>query len=141
MRSCVGHLLEQGGGVVRAAMDFAADEEGRGAEDLAGREAAVDVAANPREYAGARPVGVEAFEVEPELRGVATQVRVLQRLLAMEQRPVHVPEASLTVGGLRGGRRGERMRVDLGEREVAEREPRAIPELRLDALDRAERLP
>ena len=48
-------------------MHDAVDEQGRGAEHLAGRDAALDVPADPREHAGAGAVGVEALDVEPEL--------------------------------------------------------------------------
>ena len=69
-------------------MNDPVDEDRRGAPDLAGREPALDVPADPLEHRGALPVGVEAVEVEPELRRVAAQVTVLQCLLAVEQQPI-----------------------------------------------------
>ena len=80
------------------------------------------------------------IEIEPELGRVPPQVVVRERLLAVEEQLVHLPEPVLERGRLgRGGRR-EGVRVDLGQREVAEREPHAAPEPPLDPLDLAERL-
>ncbi len=62
-------------------------------------------------------------------------------LLTVVQQVVHLPEAILT--GRRLGRCGrrERMRVDLGQWEVPEREADPTWQLSLDPLDRPERLP
>ena len=121
-------------------MHDAVDEQGRSTEHLAGGEPALDVAADPREHARAGAVGVEALEVKPELGRIRAQVGVLERLLAMEEQLVHLPEPTLDRGG-RGGRGGERVRVDVRQREVAEREADLVTELRLDALDLPERAP
>ena len=59
----------------------------------------------------------------------------------MKEQLVHVPEPVLECGCLGGGRRRERVRVDLGEREVPEGEANAPVELSLDPFDRAKRLP
>ena len=77
------------------------------------------------EDARAGPLLVELLEVEFELGGVAPQVVVLERLLAMKEQLVHVPEAVLERGCLGGGRRRERVRVDVCEREVPEGEANA----------------
>ena len=73
----------------------------------------LDVPSNTLEDARAGPVLVELREVEFELGGVAPQVVVLERLLAMEEQLVHVPEAVLERGRLGGGRCRERVRVDV----------------------------
>jgi len=78
--------------------------------------------------------------VEPDLAGVGPEVFVLERLLAMEEELVHLPEATLRRRrfGCRRGR--ERVRVDLRQREVTKGEADAAGELLLDALDRPEGL-
>jgi hypothetical protein len=53
---------------------------------------------------------------------------------------MHVPEPVLEGSCLGCGRRGEGMRMDLCEREMAEGEPDTAMSL-LDALDRSKRLP
>ena len=91
---------------------------------------------------GAGPILVEAVEVEADLgRHSERRSSSCEGLLTVEQQVVHLPEAILTCRGL--GRRGrrERVRVDLGQREVAEREADVARQLSLDLLDRAERLP
>src|SRR3954454_17183762 len=70
--------------------------------------------------------------------GIAVQVAVGERLLATEEESVHLPEAPLPRRRLGGERGGEGVRMDRGQREVPEGEPDV--ELRLDALDRPERL-
>jgi hypothetical protein len=120
-------------------MHDAVDEQRRGAANLAAGEPALDVPADAGEHAGARAVGVEAVDVEPELGRAAAQVVVLQRSLAVEQQGVHLPEAVLQRGRLGGRRGGKRVRMDLRQREVAEREAHAIPDVGLDALDFPER--
>src|SRR3954454_10319053 len=107
------------------------DEQGRGGENLAGRDTALDVATDPREHAAAGTVCLEALEVEAEVRRVATQVLVLERLLAPEQQLVHFPEAPLQGGRSGGSRCRERVRVDLRQWEVPEREPHTEPGLEL----------
>ena len=88
-----------------------------------------DVAADAREHRGAARGRVEPREVEPELGGVAAQVVVLERLLAVEEHLVHLPEPVLERRRLGRGGRGERVRVDLGQREVPEREADALAQL------------
>jgi hypothetical protein len=58
----------------------------------------------------------------------------------VEQQLVHVPEPALPRSGLGGGRCGEGMRVDAGQREMPEREPHVPAELAFGLLDRVERL-
>ena len=58
----------------------------------------------------------------------------------MEEQLVHLPEPALERGGLGGGGRGERVRMDLGQREVPEREAHPVAQLPLDALDLSIRL-
>jgi len=54
---------------------------------------------------------------------------------------VHVPELALPGGGLGCGCRGEGVWVDLGEREMPEREPDTAGECCFDAFDFPVRLP
>ncbi len=61
------------------------------------------------------PVAVEGRDVQAELGGVPAQVAVVERLLALEQQLVHVPEPALQRGGLGRGRGGEGVRVDAGQ--------------------------
>ena len=58
----------------------------------------------------------------------------------MEEQLVHLPEPTLPCCRFGAGRCCERVRMDLGQREVAEREADAARELPLDALDRPEGL-
>src|SRR5690242_21615119 len=59
----------------------------------------------------------------------------------MEQQLVHVPEPSLPRSGLGCGRRGVGVRVDAGQRKMAEREPHVPAELLFDSLDGMKGLP
>jgi hypothetical protein len=59
----------------------------------------------------------------------------------VEQQFVHVPELALPGGGLGCGCRGEGVWVDLGEREMPEREPDTAGECCFDAFDFPVRLP
>src|SRR5260370_39916491 len=74
-------------------------------------------------YGRAGPVAVEGSHVRAELGGVPSQVAVLERLLAVEQQLVHVPEPALPGGGLGCAGRGEGVRVDPGQREMPEGAP------------------
>jgi hypothetical protein len=89
------------------------------------------------EHRLAAAVSVEPPEVEPELDGVPPQVVVRQRVLAVKEQLVHLPEPVLQRRSLGGGRGGERVRMDLGQRDVTEREPDPIAESSLDLLDLA----
>ena len=95
--------LQQAGRVVAAAVHHAVDEQRRRSANLARGDPALDVAADPREDRGAGASAVECLDVESELAGVAQQVVVVERLLAVEEQLVHVPEAILQRGGLGGG--------------------------------------
>src|SRR5207302_10622125 len=90
---------------------------------------------------GRTRVLVEACDVQTELVGVRSEIVVLERLLAMEEQLVHGPEAVLQGSCLRGGRRPERVRMDLDEREVPEGETNAPAQFLLDVFDRPRRLP
>src|SRR5260370_12616538 len=79
-------------------------------------------------YGRAGPVAVEGSYVRAELGGVPSQVAVLERLLAVEQQLVHVPEPALPGGGLGCAGRGEGVRVDPGRREMPGLEPHGAPE-------------
>jgi hypothetical protein len=59
----------------------------------------------------------------------------------VEQQLVHIPEPALPRGGLGGGRRGEGVRVDAGQREVAEGESHVPGQVPFGHLDRVEGLP
>ncbi len=135
-----GQRGQQGGRVVAAAVDDAVDEQGRRAHHLARSQAAVDIPADPVRHLDAGPVPVERRHVQAELGGVPAQVAVLERLLAVEQQLVHVPEPALPGGGLGCAGRGEGVRVDAGQREMPEREPHVPAQLAFDLLDRVERL-
>ena len=87
------------------------------------------------------PVAVEQFDVEPEVGGVLPQVTVIECLLAVKEHLVHVPEPVLKGGRLGGGGRGEGVRMDLGEREMPEREPDVPAQFGLHPFDGPERLP
>ncbi len=87
------------------------------------------------------PVVIECRHVQPELSGVLVQVAVFERLLAVEEQRVHVPEPVLPCGGLSCGRCGEGVRVDVSQREIPEREPHVPLKLLFYLVDRVERLP
>jgi hypothetical protein len=59
----------------------------------------------------------------------------------MEEQLVHLPKPPLECGCLRCGCRRERVRVDLHEREVPEREADTTAHLLLDSLDLPKGLP
>ena len=80
---------------------------------------------------------LEALDVETNLLRVRAQVLVGERVLPVEQELVHLPEAPVQRCRFGGARRGHCMRMDLGQREAAERKPNATPQLLLDTLDRA----
>ena len=101
----------------------------------------LNVALDPLQHRRASPVAVEGRYVQPELGGVPAQVAVFERLLAVEQQLVHVPEPALPGSGLGRAGRGEGVRVNLGQREMPEREPHVPAELPFDLLDRVVRLP
>src|SRR4051812_18500624 len=101
-------------------MDDTVDEQGRCAADLSRRQATLDVAADAPQHAGALAVAVECGDVELELRGVAPEVVVLKRPLAVVEQVVHLPEPVLERGGLRGCGGGEGVWMDLRQGEVAE---------------------
>src|SRR3954467_14625201 len=63
----------------------------------------------------------------------------LEHRLAMEQHGARLLESILQRGGLRSQRRGEGVRVDLGQREVPERKANGATESLLDAPDLPER--
>src|SRR6185295_3207418 len=88
---------------------------------------------------GSRPVRVEARDVEAELRRIAAEIVVLERLLAVEEELVHLPEASLQPGRLGRGRRGQGVGVLIRQREMTEREADAYVLPALDPLDVPER--
>src|SRR6476659_7786874 len=58
----------------------------------------------------------------------------------MKEQFVHLPESVLTSRRLGCGRRGERVRVDLGQGKVSEGEANPIAQLPLDPLDLSKRL-
>src|SRR5579862_3867741 len=82
----------------------------------------------------------EAVEVEIEVRRVAAQVAVCERLLAVEQPVAHLPETALPRSRLRRRCGGQRVGMDLGQREVSEGETDPPLDLLLDPLDRSVRL-
>jgi hypothetical protein len=73
----------------------AVDEESRRAAHLTRRQTALDVSPNPPQDIRAGSILVEAGDVEPELGGIPPQVLVVERLLAMEEQLMHVPEPAL----------------------------------------------
>ena len=81
--------------------------------------------------AAAQLVG-EPVDVEAELAGVADEIRRHQRVLVLEQQVVHLPELALRRRRL--GRLGRELgvRVDVGERQVAEDVAQVVAELRHD---------
>jgi hypothetical protein len=85
------------------------------------------------------PVDLEPCDVEPELERVVVQVLILERLLAVEEQIVHLPESTLERGRLGGCCGSGRVGMNLGQREVTKREANAIARLLLDALDLAVR--
>ena len=76
-----------------------------------------------------------------EITGVAAEVFLLERLLAVEEASVHLPESLLVRRCLGGGCGGRRVRMNLGQGEVAKGEPESAREPLLGALDLAESAP
>jgi hypothetical protein len=89
---------------------------------------------DPRPVATFAQRRVELTDVHPDLTCIAAKVGQLERLLALEEQIVHLPEAILS-GGLLGGLGGELgVRVDLAKREMAEDEAEPVAEVALDRL-------
>ena len=95
----------EGGEVVGAVVAAPVDEEGRGAGDAA-EVGALDVLGDSVGAGVLAQMVGEPLDVEPELVGVANEVRGSQRVLMLEQQVVHRPERALGGGGL-GGLGGE----------------------------------
>ena len=72
---------------------------------------------------------------------MAPQVAILERVLAMEEQLMYLPEPVLQDSRLGGGRRREGVWVNFSEREIPEREADTGARSSLDALDLTERLP
>jgi hypothetical protein len=115
------------------------DEQGRGATNLARGDPAFDVAAHTPEHGRSRSLAVKQRDVELELGCVSPEVLLLECLLAVEEQLMHVPEAMLEGGCLGCCRRGERVRMDLGEGKVAKGEA-DVAKSPLDLLDFSKRL-
>ena len=109
-------------------MAAAVDEERRRPRHLAGVGIGDVLGDAPRVHAAAQLVA-KARHVEPELLGVADEVLDVERVLVGEQQVVHLPEAALRRGRLRGlgGQLG--VRVHVGERQVAEHEAHVLAEV------------
>jgi hypothetical protein len=120
-------------------MHYSVDEQRRGASHLTGRDSAANVALYALQRQVGAAVAVKPRDVEHELDRVAAQVVVRKRRLAADEHFVHLPETALERRGLRGPRRGEGVRMDLGQWKVPERKADPGAELPLDALDRAVR--
>ena len=122
-------------------MHHTVDEQRRGAADLARFDPAPEVTLDPVDGVLTVAVAVKFRDVQPKLACIAPQVFVLESPLAVKKQVVHLPEPALERRGLRRAGRRERVRVDLGQREVPEREPYRDARLALDTLDRPVRLP
>ena len=112
------------------------DEE-RGRARDAGGETALHVALHARGVGVRVELGREAIDVQTDFPGIAQQLLVLERLLAVEEEVVQLPEAPLGAGGL--DRLGAVLRVwmDLAEREVAVNEMDQLGNRPLELLDAA----
>src|SRR6185503_17931898 len=106
--------------VVGAVVAERVDEEGWRAGDA--REIRrVDVLCDP---AGARTrsqIVLESLDVEPEVPGVADEIAVTERVLALEQEVVHLPERTLLCRRFRCLGRPLRVRMDVVQRQVPPR--------------------
>src|SRR5712692_6102956 len=78
-----------------------------------------EVAAHPRRIRSCFESGDEARHVQAADLRVASEIRIVQRVLILEQRVVHLPELPLRAGGFGGFRRVLGVRMNLGEREIA----------------------
>ena len=75
-------------------------------------------------------LAVEARDVQADRRSVVSQLGVAQLVLVGKEAVVHLPEAILCAGGLRGLRGGRSPGVQTGQRHVAEDEAKLIAEVR-----------
>src|SRR5439155_12747276 len=121
-----GQRLQEGSRVVAASVHYSVDEQRRRSAYLPRRDPALDIAVNALENAGACPIAVEHTNVELELGGVSPKVVIRERVLVVKEQLVHVPEPALKRSGLGGGRCGEGVWVDLGQREMPEGKPQAV---------------
>src|SRR5439155_7171609 len=108
-------------------------EEGRRAVHAA-PDAREEVLANPRRVRVRGQLGGGPARVEAEPRGGGEEILVVERLLVLEERVVHLPEFPLRARGF-GGLGGVLcVRVHLLQREVPEDEAEAPAEPLLDGL-------
>ena len=125
--------------IVPAVVPHAVDEEGRRAVDTAAG-AAQKVFADAIGMPVLDHVTLEADEIERDETGVGQQVRVVERVLMLEQRVVHFPECALRRRGLGRFGRVLRVRVARRHREMPEHEPHVIGREPLQLLDDRMRL-
>src|SRR5918997_2577027 len=90
-------------------------EEGRRTPHTA-PQAAPEVLANPTRVRVLFRLPLETLYVKAHLSGVALEVGLLQPPVCLEQAIVHLPEAALGCGRLRGLGRGLGVGVDAGKR-------------------------
>src|SRR5829696_5558901 len=102
-------------------------EEGRRTPHTA-PQAAPEILGNPARVRVLFRLPLETLSVEAHLSGVTLEVGVLQPPVRLEEAVVHLPEAALSCGGLRGLGRGLDVGVDAGKREGAEDETQAVAE-------------
>jgi hypothetical protein len=113
--------------VVRAVVAASVDEERWRAGDPA-LVGARHVLADARGVLAPAKLARHAVGVEPELGGVVLEVLRAQLALMVEEDVVHVPEATLRGGGLRGLRGELRVRMHVVERKVAPDVPHVVVE-------------
>src|SRR5918999_6140892 len=90
--------------VVAAVVAAPVDEEAGSPGDAA-QVRAVDVVGDPRCVPALAQILREALDVQADVRGVALEIRELERVLMRDEQVVHRPESSLVGGRLRGLRR------------------------------------
>src|SRR5436853_6306577 len=95
------------------------DEQGRGRHH-AGANAGFEVAAHALDDGVGTAVGLEARQVQAEPAGALPEVRLVEASLVAVECVVHLPEAALPRGRLRGARAGPGPRVLGAHGKVAE---------------------
>ena len=91
-------------------------------------QTAPEIVANPARVRVLFRLPLETLYVKAHLSGVALEVGLLQPPVCLEQAIVHLPEAALGCGRLRGLGRGLGAGVEAGKREGAEDETQAVAE-------------
>jgi hypothetical protein len=115
-------------------MTHAVDEEGRRAVDAASH-AAHKIFANALSIPSFGKLTRKPDSIEFELLSKSDEMPIIKRLLILEEKVMHLPEAALRSGGLRGFCRAFCVGMYLREREMTVSETKAVAQHLLNLFD------